>query len=52
MYDHFGRAHVKHMGMKQMACNHPKCKGNALKFEHLNHFKRPHTEDPRVKLRA
>jgi hypothetical protein len=43
MYNHFDRAHVKHMGVKQMACNHPKCKGDALKFEHLNHFKKGST---------
>ncbi|KAL2192266.1 hypothetical protein P885DRAFT_79989 [Corynascus similis CBS 632.67] len=26
-------------GVKQISCNHPKCKEEALEFKHLNHFK-------------
>ncbi|KAB5526464.1 hypothetical protein GE09DRAFT_1151547, partial [Coniochaeta sp. 2T2.1] len=38
MYDHFDRAHARHMGdAKQIVCNHPKCQGGTLKFKHLNH---------------
>ncbi|KAK3933883.1 FluG domain-containing protein [Diplogelasinospora grovesii] len=40
MNDHFDRAHARHMGdAKQIVCSHSKCKGEALKFEHLGHFK-------------
>ncbi|KAK4171263.1 hypothetical protein QBC36DRAFT_199715, partial [Triangularia setosa] len=40
MYDHFNRKHGQQLGgVKQMSCNHPKCRGKALEFKHLNHFK-------------
>jgi hypothetical protein len=40
MYDHFDKKHAKQLsGAKQMLCNHPKCRGEALEFKHLNHFK-------------
>jgi hypothetical protein len=53
MYDHFDRAHAKHMSaVKQIVCNHPKCKGGTLKFEHLNHFKNHVDTIHGVKLRA
>lgn len=53
MYDHFDRAHAKHMSdAKQVVCNHPKCKGGTLKFEHLNHFKNHVDTIHGVKLRA
>ncbi|RYP48545.1 hypothetical protein DL768_005584 [Monosporascus sp. mg162] len=53
MYDHFDRTHAKHMSVvKQMVCNHPKCKGEALRFEHLDHFKNHVERIYGVKLRA
>jgi hypothetical protein len=53
MYDHFDRAHAKHMSVvKQIVCSHPKCKGGALKFEHLDHFKNHVEKIHGVKLRA
>jgi hypothetical protein len=32
-----------------MVYNHPKCKGEKLKFEHLDHFKN-HVEDSRRQI--
>ncbi|KAB5513449.1 hypothetical protein GE09DRAFT_980798 [Coniochaeta sp. 2T2.1] len=53
MYDHFARAHAKRMSVvKQMVCNHPKCKGRGLEFEHLDHFKNHVERIHGVKLRA
>ncbi|KAB5536164.1 hypothetical protein GE09DRAFT_1141605 [Coniochaeta sp. 2T2.1] len=53
MYDHFDRAHAKHMSVvKQMVCSHPKCKEGSLKFEHLDHFKNHVERIHGVKLRA
>lgn len=53
MYDHFDREHVKELrGTKQISCRHPKCSGEALEFEDLNHFKN-HVESVHgVKLRV
>jgi hypothetical protein len=53
MYDHFDRVHAKQLSAeKQIVCNHPKCKGRALKLRHLSHFKN-HVETVHgVKLRA
>ena len=53
MYDHFDRKHAQQLGgVKQMLCNHPKCKEEALDFKHLNHFKN-HVESVHgVRLRA
>ena len=53
MYDHFDRKHAQQLGgVKQLLCNHPKCRGEALEFKHLNHFKN-HIERVRgVRLRA
>ncbi|KAK3693261.1 hypothetical protein B0T22DRAFT_496122 [Podospora appendiculata] len=53
MYDHFDRKHAQQLhSVKQMSCNHPKCKKEALEFKHLNHFKN-HVESVHgVKLRA
>ncbi|KAK0701743.1 FluG domain-containing protein [Lasiosphaeria miniovina] len=53
MYDHFDRKHAQQLGdVKRMLCNHPKCKGEALEFKHLDHFKN-HVESVHgVRLRA
>ncbi|KAK4172310.1 hypothetical protein QBC36DRAFT_390518 [Triangularia setosa] len=53
MYDHFDRKHGQQLGsVKQMSCNHTKCRGKALEFKHLNHFK-SHVETVHgVRLRA
>ncbi|KAK3898542.1 hypothetical protein C8A05DRAFT_47176 [Staphylotrichum tortipilum] len=53
MFDHFDRKHAQQLGSaRQMSCNHPKCKEEALEFKHLNHFKN-HVESVHgVKLRA
>lgn len=53
MYDYFDRKHGRQLGgVKQMSCNYPKCRGKALEFKHLNHFKN-HVETVHgVKLRA
>ncbi|KAK3682380.1 FluG domain-containing protein [Podospora appendiculata] len=53
MYDHFDRKHARQLdSVKQMSCNHLKCKEEALEFKHLNHFKN-HVESVHgVKLRA
>ena len=33
MYDHFDRKHARQLGgVKQISCNHPKCKEEALEF--------------------
>ena len=53
MYDHFDRNHAQQLGgVKQMSCNHPKCRGEALEFKHLNHFKNHVERVHGVKLRA
>ena len=40
MFDHFDKKHTKQLGgAKQMSYNHSKCRGEALEFKHLNHFK-------------
>ncbi|KAK4031431.1 hypothetical protein C8A01DRAFT_51477 [Parachaetomium inaequale] len=53
MYDHFDRKHAQQIGgVKQMLCNHPKCKQEALEFKHLNHFKNHIESVHGVKLRA
>ena len=53
MFDHFDTKHAQQLsGAKQMSCNHPRCKDEALEFEHLNHFKN-HVETVHgIKLRA
>ncbi|KAK0739032.1 hypothetical protein B0T21DRAFT_346396 [Apiosordaria backusii] len=39
MHDHFDRKHRQQLGgVKQMSFNHPKCRGEALEFEHLNRY--------------
>ncbi|KAK4158599.1 FluG domain-containing protein [Cladorrhinum sp. PSN259] len=53
MYDHFDRKHAKQLdGVKQMSCNHPKCRREALEFKHLNHFKNHVERVHGVKLRT
>ncbi|KAK4221693.1 FluG domain-containing protein [Podospora fimiseda] len=53
MYDHFDRKHTQQLGsVKQMSCNHPKCREEALEFKHLNHFKNHVEQVHGVKLRA
>ena len=53
MYDHFDRKHAEQLGgVKQMSCNHPKCKEEALEFKHVNHFKNHVERVHGVKLRA
>jgi hypothetical protein len=53
MYDHFDRKHAPQLGdMKQLLCNHPKCREEALEFKHLNHFKNHVERVHGVKLRA
>ena len=40
MYDHFDRKHAQQLGdVKQLLCNHPMCRDEALEFKHSNHFK-------------
>jgi hypothetical protein len=53
MYDHPDRKHAEQLGgVKQISCNHPKCKGEILEFKHLNHFKNHVERVYSVKLRA
>jgi hypothetical protein len=53
MSDYFDRAYAKHISVaKQMVYNHPKCKGGALKFEHLDHFKNHVDRIHGIKLNA
>ncbi|KAI0436703.1 FluG domain-containing protein [Xylaria telfairii] len=53
MYDHFDKKHASQLGgAKQISCNHPKCRQEALEFKHLRSFKN-HVESVHgVKLRA
>lgn len=40
MNDHFDRKHAQQLdGVKQISCDHPKCKEEGLEFTHSNHFK-------------
>ena len=53
MCDYFDRKHAQQLGgVKQISCNHPKCKKEALEFKHLNHFKNHIEKVYGVKLRA
>ncbi|KAK4220989.1 FluG domain-containing protein [Podospora fimiseda] len=53
MYDHFDRKHTQQLGnVKQMSCNHPKCREEALEFKYLNYFKNHVEQVHGVKLRA
>ncbi|KAL2133499.1 hypothetical protein VTI74DRAFT_2264 [Chaetomium olivicolor] len=53
MYDHFDRKHVQQLGgVKQISCNHLKCRGQALEFKHSNHFKNHVERVLGIKLRA
>ncbi|KAK4151935.1 hypothetical protein C8A00DRAFT_44942 [Chaetomidium leptoderma] len=53
MYDHVDKKHAEQLGgVKQMLCNHPKCRGEALDFKHLNHFKNHVERVHGVRLRA
>lgn len=53
MYDHFDKKHAKQLSSaERLSCSHPKCRGQALKFDNLNHFK-SHVETIHgVRLRA
>jgi hypothetical protein len=53
MYDHFDREHIKELQeAEQISCNHPKCRGEALQFKHLNHFKNHVERIHGIRLRA
>ena len=53
MYDHFDREHTRALQKaKQILCNHPKCRSEALEFEHLSHFKQHVESIHGVRLRA
>ncbi|KAK4170871.1 hypothetical protein QBC36DRAFT_200542 [Triangularia setosa] len=50
---YFDREHAQQLGgVKQMSCNHPKCRGKALELKDLNHFKNHVQKVHGVKLRA
>ncbi|KAL2024965.1 hypothetical protein VTK56DRAFT_3664 [Thermocarpiscus australiensis] len=53
VYNHFDREHAKQLkGGNRISCNHPKCRGKALEFKHLDHFKNHVEKVHGVRLRA
>ncbi|KAL2015096.1 hypothetical protein VTK56DRAFT_6310 [Thermocarpiscus australiensis] len=51
MYDHFDRKHAQPL-KGAISYNHPQCRGEALEFKHLNHFKNHVERVHGVRLRA